>query len=173
MRKGLKCHDTIPFDSPPSTRRADARTRNLPPARAAGWAAGIRPTALLEASRAENLNTKLFLQGAAEAIFHLRTLVIRRGCTLVVRFRFDAQPNEIRARRRHNLWHPPIKLGQIIDGDCPLDAGAACHGGVIRTPLIDDRHGLDRLVALVVHYEMFEVCWLLAGFSDQATGVHA
>src|SRR6266436_1667624 len=127
----------------------------------------------LEASWPENSNPELLFQSTAEAIFHLRTLVIRWRRTLIVRLRFDAQSYEIRALRGDDLGHHAVKIGKVIDRDGLLDTCAAGDRGVICAALIDHRHRLDRLVALVVDDEVLQVFWLLSRLGDQATGIHA
>ncbi len=54
---------------------------------------------LLKPPRAEHLDAELLLQRAAEAVFHLRAFIGRGRRALVVGLGFDAQADEIGARR--------------------------------------------------------------------------
>src|SRR6185312_3230128 len=68
-----------------------------------------------KASRPEYLNAELFLQRAAEAVFHLRAFVVGRRRPLIVRLGLDAQANEIGAGRGDDLGHLGVEIGQVVD----------------------------------------------------------
>ena len=111
--------------------------------------------------RAEHLDAEFLLQRAAETVLHLRPLVGRGRCALVFGLGLDAQADEIRSGRGDDLRHRlsrSARLSMVVD---LRNAGAARDRGVVGTVLVDHRHGLDGLIALIVDHEMLEVlgCW--------------
>src|SRR5258705_8926999 len=109
----------------------------------------------------EPLDAELLFHRSAEAVFHLRALIVCGRGSLVVGLGLYAQPNEIRAGRSDDLRHLAVKVVEIVDGDGALEARAAGHRGVVGAVLIDYRHVFDGLIALIVDHEMLHVARLL------------